>query len=129
MKKQERTAASRRFRTAEPIDAAVFLAALGGFAWWGFTREKMTVQGALAAMFSIGVFALSAALLIPAAIRFFKGEEVFTAPSLGSRSSVKGKAGSVARIILFVLAARVFLIALGYAFGYVFRDMHRSLLS
>lgn len=129
MKKQERTVKSKGFRTVEPIAAAVFLASLAGFAWWGFTRGNMSVQGVVAAVFSLGMFALSLVLAIPSAIRFFKGEEVFVSPSLGSRSLSKGKAGSVVRIILFVLGARLALIVLGYVFAYIFKDMHRSILS
>ena len=129
MKKQERTVKTRGRRTVEPIAAAVFLIALGGFACWGFTRRGVTVQGAAAAMLSLGMFALSLVLAIPAAIRFFKGEDVFVSPLLGTRSLSKGKAGSIARIVLFVLGARLTLVILGYAFGYIFKDMHRSILS
>ena len=113
----------------ETVVGVLILIALGGFAWWGFTRAGVTVQGVAAAAVSLGTFTLSFVLLVPSAIRFFRGEEVFAAPELGSRSQTKAKAGSVARIILFVLATRVALVLIGYAFGYIFRDLHRSLLS
>ena len=129
MEKQEHKVKSRRFRVNETVVAALLLIALGGFAWWGFTRAGVTVQGVAAAAVSLGMFALSFVLLVPSAVRFFRGEAVFSAPELGTRSQSKTKAGSVVMMIFFVLAARAALIVLAYAFGYIFKDLHRSLLS
>ena len=113
---------------AELISALILLAALGLFGYRLFTAEDLTVRGVIVAAFCLGIFALGLMLAVPAALRFFGGEELFTRRSVGDRSGRRSRLHPVLGVMLCVLTARVLLIAVAYIISVISKGYHGSVM-
>ncbi len=111
------------------LSLLVLIVALAVFAYWGFNKNGLTLQGVISAALALGIFALAVILLIPKAIRFFSGEETSAPRPIGDRSSKRERLHPILGVMLSVLAARVLVVIIAYIMGRVFRGYPGSIFS